>query len=691
MPSPRTHASSEPGSSWSSASPRRWEPWILGLGTLLAYLGTMHAPLVFDDESSIATNVSIRSLTPLGGVLSPSEDAGVGGRPFLNLTYALNYAWGGANVEGYHVVNTLIHILASLALLALLRRVLASQALPESLRRARHPLAFATSALWAWHPVQTQAVTYLSQRAESLMGLFYLLVLLAYFKGVDAPTRARRAGWQCVAVLACLLGVGSKELIVTAPLTVFLLEAVLVQGSFSKALRARWPLLLMLCATWVPLGLLMRELHHRGVGFEQGISPIRYLVVESQALTRYLERAFLPYPLVFDYGWYSPVALRDAWPDIVLLLALGGALVGIARSRPPLALLGSLFFLLLAPTSSIVPIASQPMAESRLYLPLAPLMLLLALGTHALLRARALPLLLALALVFAFLAFERNRDYASVRGLWEDTVANCPGNARAHTNLARELRRSPADLPAAIREYRLALALQPSASQTHMDLGDALLALPEARSEALRELRTAASLSPRSAPAHYNLGAALLQDSPFREEARAELEWALRLDPRIPQAHYDLGIVLAALPGERTRAMEEFRHALRLDPAFAPAEENLGLVLNELSSDKTEALVHLEAAVRLKPEWYEARYNLANVLAKQPGREQDAIALYEGVLRQTPAFAPAHNNLGNLLSRMPGRLDDAIAQYRQALALDPSFEAAGRNLAVALRRQQRTP
>ena len=680
------HAPNCPPGIPDATASRPWEASVLSLGTVLAYAGSLHCPFVFDDESSIATNASLHSLAHLGTVLAPSEHAGVGGRPLLNLTYALNYALGGASVEGYHLANILIHVLSALALLGVLRRSLASPRLPVAIRAAGASLAFTATLLWAWHPVQTQSVTYLSERAESLMGLFYLLVLFCFMRGVDAVAPRARALWFCGSLLSCLAGVGTKELIVTAPMAVLLIDALLVSGSPLRALRERRAFYLGLFASWIPLALLMRGLGARGVGFSQGVDPVSYLLVESRALSIYLGRALFPHTLIFDYGWFRPIDLGAAMPTLALVGSLI-VLVGLlARRHPALALLGGFFFLLLSPTSSIVPIASQPIAESRLYLPLAPLMLLIALAAHALFKARGLQGLRWIALGLACLTFLRNRDYAQVRLLWEDTVAKCPDNARAHANLAKELRQSPETLPAAVREYRIALALQPSAAQTHMDLGDALLAVPGHRAEAIAHLRQAVELNPAFAPAQYDLGAALMLADGGRDEARIHLAEAIRLDPSLTQAHYDLGIVLSGNPADLPLAQAQFREALRLDPTFAPAEENLGLCLLREPSALEEALAHLENAVRLSPGSYESRYNLANVLSKIPGRESEALSHYEEVLRQAPGFAAAHNNLGNLLARMPGRLGEAIAHYERALSLDPSLQAARMNLSAARER-----
>lgn len=140
---------------------------ILEAGAFAVYGNSFGAPLHFDDLTAITETLSIRRLWPVGPVLLPPDETGVGGRPLFNLSYALNYAFGGAAVSGYQLVNLLIHVLAAWTLFALVRRSLQSPVLAPHFGHAANPLALAVSAIWEWHPVQTESVTYLSQPAES--------------------------------------------------------------------------------------------------------------------------------------------------------------------------------------------------------------------------------------------------------------------------------------------------------------------------------------------------------------------------------------------------------------------------------------------------------------------------------------------------------------------------------------------
>jgi hypothetical protein len=152
---------------------------ILILVALGAYWNSFNVPLLLDDRSAITDNASIRHLGRIGDVLSPTTVTNAA-RPLLNLSFALNYAEGGMTVRGYHAINLLIHICAGLALLGVVRRTLLSPGLRHRYGEAALPLAAFAALLWTLHPVQTEAVTYISQRAESLMGLFYLLTLYCF-------------------------------------------------------------------------------------------------------------------------------------------------------------------------------------------------------------------------------------------------------------------------------------------------------------------------------------------------------------------------------------------------------------------------------------------------------------------------------------------------------------------------------
>ena len=604
--------------------------------TLAAYANSLTGAFVFDDQSSVVENRSIRRLWPPGPLLLPPPEAGICGRPFANLTVALNYAVHGLDVRGYHAVNLAIHVLAALALFGVIRRTLALPALAGRFGADARPLAFAAAALWALHPVATGSVTYISQRVESLMALCYLVTLYGFIR--HATDGARR--WAALAVAACLLGMASKEVMITAPVVILLYDRTFLAGSFRAALHRRWPLHLALAACWLFLAWLMlgAQLAHRGIGYSLGVSAFDYALTESRAVWTYLRLAVWPHPLVFDYGWAFVSGFAEAAPylaavgTLVLLTALA------LWRRPAVGFLGAWFFIILSPSSSIAPIIQQPVAENRLYLSLAAVPVLAVLGLYALNR-RTLVWWTVVALVFGGLTWRRNLDYRTPLALWTDTVAKRPDNARAHNNL-----------------------------------GSALLAAGRT-AEAMEQFETAARLQPAYAEPRQNLGVALLRLG-RAAEAVDRFGEALRLRPDSADTLCNLGEALLAA-GRPADALASFQQAVEVQPAHAPAHNNLSVVL--LATGRVEeAIAEAETAIRLQPGFADAQYNLGNAIV-QAGRPADAISRFETALRLQPGFAKAHNNLGVALLQT-GRLAEAAGQFEATLRLQPDHAGARRNL-----------
>jgi tetratricopeptide (TPR) repeat protein len=696
---------------------------ILALGAIAVYGRTFTAPLLLDDRGSITENPTIRRLWPLWQAVSPPDDAGVGGRPLLNLSFAVNYALSGLSVAGYHLVNLLIHILASWTLFALVKRTLMRPRLADRFGAFATPLSLAIGAIWSLHPVQTESVTYISQRAESLMGLFYLLTLYCFARGAEAEGKENGRGWFALSALACLAGAATKEVIATAPLMVLVYDRTFVSGTFTGAWRRHWRLYLALAATLLLLGHRIMGLQKGsvvfGVGFGVGVSPWSYGLAECRVILKYLGLAFWPSPLVFDYGWYVPARPSEIWPYALALASLLALTAFAMRRSPAVGFAACWFFVILAPTSSIIPIVGQTMAESRLYLPLAGVVSLAVLGAFALFGRWSLAVLGVVAVALGALAAERNRDYSSVEAIWSDTVAKCPGNERAHNNLGEFLLSEPARLDDAISQleealrlnpnydhahfnlgnawmathghvndaiaqYEEALRLNPGFAEAHNNLGLALAAAPGRLKDAVSHYQEALRLKPDFADAHCNLGNAYLNTAGHLQDAVAQFEAANRIKPDYADAHNGLGLALERVPGRLNDAISQFNEALRLKPDFAQAHSNLGGALAMIPGRLNEAVAQYDEALRLKPNLAEAHFNLGNAEAKVPGRLNEAVAQYEEALRLEPDFAEAHINLGNALARDPGRQGEAVSQYESALRLKPASAEAHFNLGNAL-------
>jgi tetratricopeptide (TPR) repeat protein len=629
---------------------------ILAACAIAAYCRTFSVPLLLDDLPSIAENPSIRHWS---SALWPPVNSTTCGRPVLNLSLAVNYAISGTALWSYHLANLAIHALAGLTLFGIIRRMLAPQRVPNA-----NLVAFSAALFWTLHPLQTEAVTYVVQRAESLMGLFYLLTVYGFIRYAEEQSTAGPIGgapakkaagpglWAALSVLACILGMATKEVMASAPLMVLLYDRTFLAGSFREAWRRRWRVYAGLAATWLIPAILVPSTHGRNgtAGFGSGVSWWGYALTQFPSIVRYLRLSVWPHPLVFDYGteW-----VRVSWAILLpaaVVLGLAGASAW-ALFRPglfwrSLGFAGVWFFAILAPTS-LIPGNRQTAAEHRMYLALIPVAVLGAIGIYRWLGRAALPVSLALGALLFGLTVQRNEQYRSEIDLWRDTVAEKPGNPWAHNSLGVALERIPGRLNEAIVQWKEALRLKPDLAEAHNDLGNALGV--EGRIP----------------------------------EAIAQYEEALRVIPNVAEVHNNLGYLLSSQPGRRTDAIAQYEEALRLKPDFAKAHLNLGNAL--IPEGRTqEAIAQYEAALRVDPDYAEAHSNLGVALQMMPGRINDAIAQYKEALRLKPDYAEAHGNLGVALETIPGRMNDAIAQYEEALRLNPDFAAIHLRIAMAL-------
>ena len=702
---------------------------LIALATLAAYANSFQGVFVFDDEASIVNNSTIRHLWPLWRPLAPPHNGEtVSGRPLLNLTFAVNYALGPLNPWGYHVVNLLIHILAALSLFGVMRRTFVligiedcrttSGAEKENGSRADVPesisdnspflalspsptcvtaattgslpyaatlLAVCIVLLWALHPLQTESVTYIAQRAESLCGLFYLLTLYCVIRGATADEdssigsckKARRARsdpqsvirnpffWYSAAALACLLGMATKEIMLTAPVMTLLYDRLFLARSFGGALRRRWALYTALAATWGLLAWLMLSSGLLGTsvgyGAPEAVQSWDYLRSQPAVILHYLRLTIWPHPLCLDYGRTALAsALFGTLAAVIVTTGFLATFWGLARGKR-WAMLGVWVLLILAP-SSLVPLRDVAF-EHRMYLPLAAVATAVGLVVYCAGRtllpysATARPAMIALAVCLPLAActalgirtYTRNAIYLSRLSLWQDAVAHAPGNERAHNNLANVLREQKR-LEEAITQYQQALAIKPDYAFAQSNLGNALLKQGKV-AEAMRYFREAIHNDPKLAAAYLNLGHVLeLQGKPV--EAIAYYREALRIQPDYRDASYNLGVALGE-QGKAAEAAAQYRKALEIDNRFAPAYYNLGVVL------------------------------------EQQGRTADAAAQYTAALAANPNYAEAHHNLGSILAR-EGKLSEAVAHYQTTLALRPDIAEARRNLATALYNQGKT-
>jgi len=613
----------------------KWPPAWVAVGflilALLIYSNSFGGSFIYDDDQAINKNDSIRHFwtNPLEAFFPPFNLT-VGGRPLLNLSFAINYAISGMNPWSYHVLNFSTHVLAAITLMGVLRRTFLQPILRDRYGKDAQILAIAITLLWIVNPLQTESVSYISQRAEALMAVCYLFTLYCFIRYTDPQTPAQwnppslligifqprywtTLAWAILAVVICSSGAAFKEIMISAPIMTLLYDRTFVAGSFSKALSRRGWLYAGLALTWVVIAYGLKD--YRGgrvIGYDYGITGWDYALTECPALVHYIALMFWPHPLIIDYGthMYKFLNLDDILDLLPYEITIVGLLIatGVALVRWPLiGFVCAWFFIILAPTSSFFPIVVSPIGEHRLYLPLLTLLVPLTVGLRRFLGDSFWFPVVALALLWAAWSYERNDDYATDVSLWAVTVGQEPDNARAHNNYGVTLLGANRAADAAA-QFEMATTIQPSYPDAHYNWGNATAQLGR-YAEAITHYQMALMQKPTMGSAQNNWGNALdAMGKTHEPEAINHYLAALQLDPNDSQFHYNLGhgyLVLNRLPD----AMEQFQEALRINPNLADTHNTLGIVYYQMG-DKAHAIQEFQIALQLNPNLQAARDNL---------------------------------------------------------------------------------
>lgn len=421
--------------------------------TLAAYASSLASPFQFDDRGVILQAEAVHSLAAL------VADFGGGIRPVLKASYALCWAFGGGSWP-FHVFNLLLHLVNVELVLRLAVAAGSPASGPATGTRTVTSTALASGVLFALHPIQTEAVTYVSGRSSSLAAAFVLLALLAHVHGV----RTRRWGYRLLAApLAFGLAVLTKESAAVLPLGLLLWDVWVERAGVRELLRRQLP--------WCAAGLAAFAF----VLWHPGYFGLLYRVVGQRSLAdslwyqlggmRYLgARLLLVEPPCIDPGLWLGPGRFEVTAGAGLVLGLLALIVWQRRVRPAVSF-GLAWFLLHAFVPYVVLPRVDVINERHAYVANAGLFLAAGAGWQTWLAPRAPALrrtAAALAtLLLVLLTARRNTEYRSEVSLWESTVRAAPQNPRAFNNLgvAYEKAARAGDARSA---YLRALALEPT-------------------------------------------------------------------------------------------------------------------------------------------------------------------------------------------------------------------------------------
>jgi tetratricopeptide (TPR) repeat protein len=655
----------------------------------IIYSNTLESPFVFDDELRILDNPDIRidELTAQNLWNAAFGDFSTRSRPIGNISFALNYYFHQYKLAGYHLVNVIVHIVSGILLWIFLKKTLnLKPVLVEKIHGKW--IALSAALLWLANPVQTQSVTYVVQRYNSMAAMFFLLSFVFYLNGRLAAKKGQKWVWLSGAVLGWFLALGCKQNTAMLPFLIFLYEWYFFRDLSFDWLKQNLKFIIIIVAIFIIISFIylgskpvdnltsIRDFAHKEYTiFERVMTQFR-VVIYYLSLIGYPNpsRQNLDYDFPLSYSLFNPATTL---PAIIVIAAL--IVLGIILAKKERLISFCIFWFLgnLVIESSVIPLAI--IFEHRLYLPSMLVWLVPVILAWRYIRSEwvIVGLSCVLLALFSYWTFERNMVWRSAVTLWADCVKKSPNKARAYSNLGVvQNRQNMTD--EAFQNFLKALQLNPAMDESHFNLAIILEARGQT-DEAMAHYRRAVEIKPDFVKAHNNLGVAYMSQDKTKE-AGVHLLKSLQLDPNFAQAHNNMGLLLSK-QGQINEAIEHFTKALHIDPNIARAQLNLGDAL--LMQGKTEqAINRYQKALQLDPDYAEAHNNLGGQLLSQ-GKLDEALEHLNRALSIKPELAQAHNNVGIILIHQ-GNLDAAITHFQDAVRLKSDFSLAENNLKRAL-------
>jgi len=641
----------------------------------------------YDDDKYVTQNPPVqKGLTMEGVRWAFTSLAASNWHPVTWLSHMLDSSLYGPHPRGHHITNVLLHLLNTLLLFAVFRKM--SGAVWQS--------AF-VAALFAVHPLHVESVAWVAERKDVLSAFFFLLTLWAYIRYVRLP------GWSRYApvLIFFALGLMSKPMLVTLPFVLLLLDVwplrrlagePLETAAGAQQIETAGPGfyggLIGLCREKIPLFILSAfSIGATLLAQRQEITPLDELPLAARtanALVSYLVyigKMFWPQALAVLYPYPDANPLWQAAAAGAILTTAVLLVVKYGRRFPYLAVGWFWYLGTLVPVVGIVQVGAQSHADRYTYLPLIGLFIMIAWGIPELLKGRSYgaPVLGVLAGIVvaacAVLSWQQLAHWQNSLTLFEHTLAVTKNNYVIRSNMGAAL----------AEEGRFAEAV------VHYE-------------EALR-------IRPKDVDIRYNYANALARQGKMRE-AVVQYEIVLKTEPGKAAVHNNLAIALASI-GQTDKALGHWREALRLKPDYEEAQVNLRMALERLKKpqaieDKAAsaqgidadtadgqmrlgigqlqkgtvdgAVAHFEEALKRNPRLTEAHLSLGIIMAKKQNLDA-AIRHFQEALKINPQFAKAHNSLAVILAQK-GRTEEAVTHLREALRINPDYEDAKRNLRI---------
>jgi len=640
--------------------------FLIGIFGFIVYGNTLNADFIWDDYHLVKDNAYIKNWSNISRVFT--EDIATGSekqynyyRPLQMLTYMVDYSIWKLNVFGYHLTNTLLHITAAICIYLLINLLFSDRI-----------LSLFMGILFVIHPVHTEAVSFISGRADSLALIFATLSFILYIKCLDRKSTVA----YLLMILCYVAALLSRENSLILPALILLYHY-----SFRRKIEIKTispfvaALFIYILSRFVFLGELLPHA-------ASSTTFLQRLPGVFASMTDYIRLLFLPFGLHAEYGnrlfsFTEPKVLIG----IVLVVSL--LLYSYKKRSTNRLFFFSVwwFFIALLPVSNIYPLVIAYMAEHWLYLPCVGFFLLLSKGFCLLYRKgqfKAVAIFYAVCLLgfFSFITILQNTLWNEPVAFYERNLQYNPTSLRALNALGMSYMQLGQE-EKAVALYKRALKEDPSQKEAYYNLGVAYNELGQ-RKEALEMLKKAVNIDPGYGSAYNALGV-VYRDMGDDKKAMDSFEKATRAAGNLVNAYLNLASQYAK--GNRKKeAIKLCTKAIHLEPESSTAHFNLGNLYRDILDYKS-AIRSYRQAIKIKPDYLEAHVNLGIVYAMVKDME-NSIAQFKKAIEIDPGYSKAHNNLGFLYAE-GGRNKEAIEMYKQAIKADPSYAKAYENLAIA--------
>jgi len=622
------------------------------------YSNTFNASWHFDDGPNILNNKALH-LTDLNwqDIKGTFFASWTGGRklyrPVVCLSFALNYYFGGTNVTGYHVVNLTVHFIASLFLFLFIHNMLKLPSMRMKYGNSAYPIALLATVLWAINPVQIEAVTYVVQRMTSMAGMFYIMALYFYLKGRTAEQESVKNASFVLCLFCGVLSIGSKENAVMLPISILILDLILVQGISKRSIKKCFFHTLIALIAFLTVVLLIKgsyvlEPNKILSGYNiRGFTLFERLMTEPRVVLFYM--SLLLYPLPSRLSFAHDISLSRSLVEppttlisILIILALIGLAVWKSKRWPLVSFCILFFFLNHAIESTVLPL--ELAFEHRNYIPsmlfFVPVALFIVenmkfFSTKPSIQRIILVGVILILIALGYSTYARNLTWKTDKTLWLDAVQKSPNLPRPHHNLGKYyddvgLKRI------ALEHYRKALSLPEGPDRrshfiSSYNMGVIYKSFQD-EENARRYLLKSVELEPRFSPAYVSIGIMSIEKGQ-NEDALNYFIKALTHDITSEQARNYAG--LALLREERAQdAITQFKTTLATNPNDLYALTHIGVAYKSVG-DLEKATAYLKKVLRIDSKYVTAFLHLIEVYSLS-GQPEKATQTAEQLLKQFP-------------------------------------------------------